>query len=173
MTLHEEPRRTNRREEPRRMTRREVLMLKYNGYEALGHPVFAVTLSTYVKSDAIARSDRMRNFWDQHFIYRVKQRLPFRLKEKFDHDFIVERSPEGHYHYHGLMAFTSEGGKRIWRDGALNAQLKRDLDSFRYESDYRPFCVNEHLIEPVRSGDPNPWCNYITKSNDIPMSSTH
>jgi len=163
----------NLREEPRRMNRREELMLKYNGYEANGHSVFAVTLSTYVKSEAIAKSDRMRHFWDQHFIHRVKRCLPYKLKEQFDHDFIVERSPKGHYHYHGLMAFKPIAGTRIWHDGALNAQLKRDVDSFRRAGGYRPFCVNKHLIEPIRSCAPDPWCNYITKSHDIPMSSTH
>jgi hypothetical protein len=115
----------------------------------------------------------MRNFWDHHFIHRVKRRLPFKLKEQLDHDFIVERSPEGHYHYHGLLALTSNAGKRIWHHGALDAQLQRDLDSFRRAGSYRPFCVNKHLIEPIRSGVADPWCKYITKSNDIPMSSTH
>ena len=163
----------NLTEEPRRMNLREELIHKYNGYEARGHSVFTVTLSTYVKSEAIAKSDRMRNFWDHHFIHRVKRCLPFKLKEQLDHDFIVERSPEGHYHYHGLLAFTSDAGKRIWHDGALDAQLKRDLDSFRRAGGYRPFCVNKHLIEPIRSGATDPWCKYITKSNDIPMSGRH
>lgn len=155
------------------MNLREELICKYNGYASLGHAVFAVTLSTYVTSEAFARSYHMSNFWNQHFIYRVRKRLPFKLKDKFDHDFIIERSPEGHYHYHGLMAFTSGAGKKVWHDEKLDAQIGRDLDSFRDAGKYRLFCVNKHLIEPMRSGDPDPWCTYITKSNDIPMSSTH
>ena len=155
------------------MNRREVLIQKYNGYKAHGHAIFAVTLSTYVKSKYIAESDCMRHFWDQHFMHRVKRRLPFKLKKQLDHDFIVERSPAGHYHYHGLMALTSDASKRIWHDGALDARLKRDLDSFRVAGDYRPFCVNKHLIEPMLTDAADPWCNYITKSTYIPMSSTH
>lgn len=163
----------NIQEETKKMSLCEELMHKYNGYEARGHSVFTVTLSTYVKSDAIARSDRMSNFWNQHFIHRVKRCLPFKLKDKFDHDFVVERSPEGHYHYHGLMVFTADGGKKIWRDGKLSVKLERDLLSFRHKGDYRPFCVNKHLIEPVRSGELDAWIRYITKENEIPNSSTH
>ena len=152
---------------------REELIQKYTAYEANGHSNFTVTLSTYVKSEAIAKSDRMRHFWDNHFVHRVNRCLPYKLREKFDHDFIVELSPEGNYHYHGLMAFKSDAGQRIWHDGALDAQLKRDLDSFRNAGMYRPFCVNKHLIEPVWSGGADRWCRYITKSGDIPMSSVH
>lgn len=150
----------------------EDLVRKYNDYEAQGHAVFTVTLSTYVKSEAFARR-HMSSFWNQHFIHRVRRRLPYKLKDKFDHDFIVECSPGGCYHYHGLMAFTSDAGKRIWRDGKLDAQLTRDLDSFQQAGDYRLFCVKKHLVEPMRQGGSDWWCKYITKSSDIPMSSVH
>lgn len=150
------------------MNLRENWLCKYRGYEAQGHAAFTVTLSSYVKDERLATSDDMRKFWDFHFIYRVDKCLPFKLKKKIDHDFIVERSSGGHYHYHGLMAFSGEAGKRIWRDGALNAQLQRDLNSFRRPSKNRPFCVNTYQIDPLRSGA---WMWYITKEKQIPMSS--
>ncbi|TAL97443.1 MAG: hypothetical protein EPN69_03145 [Rhodanobacter sp.] len=155
------------------MKTREYLMHKYESYEAQGHSIFAVTLSTYVKDDELASSDDMRKFWDFHFIYRVDKCLPYKLKKKFDHDFVVERSKAGHYHYHGLLAFTDEAGKKIWRDGELNTQLQRDLNSFRSKGIDRPFRVNTYFIEQKRSCGIGAWITYITKAKEIPMASTY
>jgi hypothetical protein len=152
---------------------RKELKQRYSTYESIGYSTYAVTLSTYIASRGFAR-ENMRDYWDCHFIGRVKRCFPFKMKNQFfDHDFIVEKSPGGHYHYHGLMAFPSDTSKKIWRDGELNPQLRRDLDSFRSRGKHRMFCVNKHLIEPVHSCLLDTWIRYITKEKDIPLSSTH
>jgi hypothetical protein len=73
----------------------------------------------------MTRSDVTRHFWDQHFIYRVDQKLPY--KARFDHDYVMEESPEGHWHYHGLLAITAEHSTHIWKENDLNPRLARDL----------------------------------------------
>lgn len=155
------------------MNLREALRTKYDGYAAQGHAIFAVTLSTYVKSESIARSHLMSDFWDSHFLHRVRRCLPFKLKTHSDHDFVIERSPEGYFHYHGLLAFTHEAGERFWPKGELNPKVKRSLDTFHNKGAYRPFCVNSFLIEPIRAGQLAAWIHYITKENEIPTSSCH
>src|ERR1700761_2616839 len=81
--------------------RRQDLEVKYVGYELQGHLVLCVTLSTYIKSQKYALSDRTRQMWDHHFIGRVRRCLPFKAKEKLDYDWVMEESPEGFWHYHG------------------------------------------------------------------------
>lgn len=140
------------------------LIDKYNHYRALGHAVLSVTLSTYVKSPGIAASDKMRKFWDHHFIYRVKQCLPFKARTKIDHDWVLEESPKGKYHYHGLLAVDSSYAHRIWSPAGLNKKLSAALDSFAKAGTYRDFRVNKYLIEPVASIEA--WANYSTKQSE-------
>lgn len=143
------------------MTLTTRLSDKYRHYRSIGHAAFCVTLSTYVKSEAYAKSDRMRHYWDNHFIFRVKRCLPF--KAKIDHDWVVECSPKGFYHYHGFLAVESAYVHKVWTGNALHKQLRRDLDSLAIESPYRPFRVNAHLIEPVNNVEA--WTTYSTKQN--------
>lgn len=144
------------------------LELKYHHYFKDGKLVLTVTLSTYVRSNNFAASDRMRHFWDQQFMHRVKKQLAPWQWNQIDHDFLLEESPDGYWHFHGLLAFTPETGRKIWKDGALNRHLARDLDSFRTAGAYRSFRVNEYLIEPIRDGMmPEFWTRYITKTSNF------
>ena len=138
---------------------RKNLELKYSTYRAQGASVFAVTLSTFVKSESFARSDRMRNYWDYHFIYRVRQCLP--MHAKLDHDWVLEESPDGYFHYHGLLALEAKYEHRLWRDNDLCMKLKRAIDSHATPGKYRYFGIKEYLIEPA--SNISSWCNYITK----------
>jgi hypothetical protein len=88
------------------MNIRDQLLIKYGAYEEHGHHLFAVTLSTYVKSEFFCRANFGR-MWNRDFIYRVNRRLPFKQKNKFDHDFVAEASPANDYHFHGLLAFSA------------------------------------------------------------------
>lgn len=139
------------------------LIEKYLEYERNGYRLFTVTLSTYVKSDSVAKSDRMRQFWDNQFINRINQRMTAKLKDRFDHDWIIEESSTGHYHYHGVLAFKPEAAERIWLEDGLHKDLRADLDSFKFESDRRPFKINKFLIEPMIDGDAKRWLQYMTK----------
>src|SRR5689334_5733259 len=103
------------------MNLNEQLERKYSGYQDAGHSVFAVTLSTYMKDiESFAPKSAMEQFWKYHFIYRVQQRLPFNAREKIDYDYVVERSPHGHFHYHGWLALPAVYAPRVWRNGALH-----------------------------------------------------
>lgn len=141
------------------MDHRTQLQMKCNGYLRQGHLVLSVTLSTYVKSDRIAHSDRMRHMWDHHFIGRVERCLPYRAA--LDHDYVLEESPEGCWHYHGMIAVKSEFADRLWKNSRLNQRLTNDVKSFATAGQYRPFCINSFLIEPIKN--PDAWCRYITK----------
>jgi hypothetical protein len=146
------------------MTSTTTLIDKYTHYKAAGHGVFAVTLSTYVKSDRLAASDEMRLFWDFHLIYRVKRCLPF--KAKLDHDWTVEESPDGYYHYHGFVAIQCGHTHRIWTvEKGLSVKLRRALDSFATKGKYRHFRVNKYLIEPVDKVEA--WATYSTKQCEV------
>ena len=135
------------------------LVKKYQHYDSQGHLVLAVTLSTYIRSESYASTDRMRHMWDQHFIRRVMRRLPVNVP--LDHDWILERSPEGYFHYHGFLAVTAKYSTRLWKDHQLNKHLTRDLNSFTEAGKYRPFRINKFLIEPVHNI--KAWTTYITK----------
>jgi hypothetical protein len=146
--------------------------VKYNAYEDGGKAIFVVTLSTYVKSDKIAKSDAMRKFWVREFLHRVIKQSPLNLKGKIDYDYVIERSPDGHYHYHGLLAMSKEGGDKIWQNGVLNKELARDLTALRTKGQYRDFAVNTFLVEPIRPDQTiNTWVNYMTKTKDYISSS--
>lgn len=140
---------------------RALLLKKYQTYQIQGTAIFAVTLSTYVRDDRYAAydADNMRRYWDHDFIYRVRTCLPMRAK--IDHDWVLERSPGGHYHYHGFLAVEQAHASKLWRDGALRPKLKRAIDSHAIAGKYRNFCVNAHLIEPVTNVAA--WATYITK----------
>jgi hypothetical protein len=142
---------------------RQQLQLKYQTYQSQGTSVFTVTLSSYVQDDDFAKSDRMRHYWDNHFIYHIRKCLPVRAK--IDHDMVLEKSPDGYYHYHGLLAVEQAYGGKLWRDDSLCTKLKRALDSHARTGKYRSFCVNAHLIEPATNIPA--WCNYITKQVDV------
>jgi len=145
---------------------------KYNHYEREGKAIFTVTLSTYVSSEMIAKSDRMRRFWEREFLYRITEQLPYRLKAKIDFDYVIERSTAGHYHYHGLLAMPKEAGDRIWKDGNLNRQLDRDLAALHTKGSHRDFAVNSFLMEPIRPDKTiDHWVHYMTKTHDYVVSS--
>ena len=146
--------------------------LKYRAYSRDGKSIFVVTLSTYLKSDKIAKSDAMRRFWVREFLYRVAEQLPLNLKGKIDYDYVIEKSPEGHYHYHGLLAMPRDAGDKVWKNGALNKELTRDLTALRTKGKYRAFAVNSFLVEPIRSGlTTDDWIGYMTKTQDYIASS--
>lgn len=142
-----------------------ALITKYIAAKQRGISLFAVTLSTYVKSDAFAHSDLMRLFWDFHFIYRVRKCLPVRAK--LDHDWVVEQTAQGAYHFHGILAVESVHEKKIWLHGALRPKLRRALESFADSGRYRPLRINKFEIEPIN--DVEKWCRYITKQS-LPFS---
>lgn len=147
--------------------------LKYNSYKNDGKAVFTVTLSTYVSSEKIAKSDRMRKFWDREFLYRVTEQLPYKLKESIDYDYVIERSEDGFYHYHGLLAMPKEAGDKIWKNGAVNKDLTRDLTALREKGQYRDFAVNSFLIETIRADKSiDHWVHYMTKTQDY-IASLH
>lgn len=142
--------------------------LKFNHYEREGKAIFAVTLSTFLSSEKIARSDWMRKFWERDFLLRIAQYLPHALKTKIDYDYVIERSDKGHWHYHGLMAMPKEAADRIWKDGVLKRQLERDLVALREKGQHRKFAVNSVLIEPIRPGNTvADWTSYMTKTHDF------
>jgi hypothetical protein len=151
--------------------RREEFVKKYKDLEENGFRLFTVTLSTYLKSDSIARSDRMRHMWDEHFISRIDKRMTISLKNSFAYDWIVEESRDNYYHYHGVMAFKPEAADRIWSDGALHKELQRDLQSFRIKGTYRPFRINAFEIKPIH-GTSESWTLYMTKQWDTTPASS-
>jgi len=146
------------------MTFEENLIKKYIHYQSNGNAVFFVTLSTFITSAWFAHSDRMSSFWNKHFIHRVKACLPYKFKNKIDHDYVIERSPDGFYHYHGLLALPSEQAHRIWKEGKLVHRLDGALQSFKRAGKYRPFCVNAYEIEPA--ANPAACAKYFTKTCD-------
>lgn len=143
------------------MNNKEKLLTKYNHYEHLGHAIFAITLSTYVKSEKYARSSRFPSMWNNHIIYKIRDKLPYKAKEKMDHNYVIEMSIEGNYHFHGLVAMPASYGKYIYQNGCLNKNLDRDFGSFKKVGRYRYFRINEHEIKPCF--DAVNWINYITK----------
>jgi hypothetical protein len=139
----------------------------FRSYIEHGHLVLTVTLSTYVTSDQFAESDRMRHFWDAHFIHRVERRLlPYR--SHLDHDYVLERSPDGFWHYHGLIAVRESCATRLWKHDRLNPRLAKDLRTFERRGQYRPFRVNSFLIEPPKNL--KAWCEYITKKGQVHLN---
>lgn len=156
------------------MKTREMLTTKYDAYLQDGKAVLAATLSTYVTSATFARSGRMHNLWDEHFMHRVRRCLPRRLEWKIDYDYVIELSPAGHYHYHGLLALPQPYGDWLC-DGPRRRQLNRDLDSFRRAGAYRSLRINSYRIEPIRpDGSMDALARYLTKTPDfLPSSETY
>ena len=147
--------------------------LKYSDYEQKGKAIFAVTLSTFVTSEKIARSEWMSKFWEHDFLYRITEHLPHALKRQIDYDYVIEKSPVGHWHYHGLLAMPKEAADRIYTEGRIKKQLNRDLNVLNKIGPYREFAVNSILIEPIRSGlSVGDWISYMTKTHDY-IVSTH
>ncbi len=143
------------------MNYREELITKYNHYLTQDHLVLTVTMSTRLYSEAIAYSDVMRQFWDREFLYRVKRNIP--SSATLDHDFVVESSRAGMWHYHGLLATRRCNAHALWKDGKLNRRISRDVAALRHDRpQYRQFVITSFLIEPVNSVEA--WCRYITKS---------
>lgn len=143
----------------------QLLEQKYTHYQSQGASIFAVTLSTFVKSDSFAHSDKMYDYWDHHFMFCVRKCLPKHKRTKLDYDFVVEESPDGFYHFHGLLAVENKYERRIWRDNSLHPKLKRAIDSHARLGKYRYFRIKKHQIEPITNIAT--WCNYITKQVDV------
>jgi hypothetical protein len=141
----------------------DELTLKYECYRRNGNAVFAVTLSTFVKSESFARR-HMPSYWREHFIDRILKELPYKAKRKVDHDCVVECSPDGYYHFHGFFALPAAYSRRIWAEGSLCKSLRCALESFRSRGRSRMFQVNKFLIEPVRNVAA--WAMYCTKTLD-------
>jgi hypothetical protein len=146
------------------MKNREYLSTLFNGYRDNGHVVFVVTLTAFVKSDSFAKSSKMSDFWEYVFIRRIQKHLPYKLKTKFDHRFVIELSPKGKYHYHGLIAAPKEVADKIYSNGRLNRHISRDLVRLNNEGKYRTHKIKKFEIEPATNI--NRWVNYITKTYD-------
>jgi len=146
------------------MNHRNYLSTLYNGYQAKNNEIFAVTLSTYVKSEAFAKSPRMTEFWSNTLIRRIQKHLPFKHKSKLGYDFIIEQSPDGYFHYHGFLAVPKGAAHYLYANDSLSKNIKRDLDCLNKVGKYRSFKVNKYLIEPVTNIDQ--WATYITKTNN-------
>ena len=130
-------------------------------YNAKSFLVLAVTLSTFVKSDRFAASQRYDSLWDKYFIEKVQKQLPRHLRDtSIDHEFEKERSPHGDWHFHGFLAVQHDVAHRIWNHGVLNKHLERDLRSFETCGFYRPCRVTSFDISPVRNS--SSWSHYIT-----------
>lgn len=140
---------------------RQQLVTKYGHYLRQGHLVLSVTLSTYIKSSTYAGSDSTRQMWDHHFIGRFRRRLPYKLRDKLDYDYVMEQSPEGFWHYHGLLAVPASSAAYLLKNNSLHPRLARDFESFSRIGSQRPFRINSFLIEPVKNIDA--WSRYITK----------
>jgi len=158
------------------MTPRQLLITKYLGYQAQGLSVFTVSLSTYIQEHWNPPEEMFRHMWDDHFIYKIRRRLPF--KARFDHDYVIELSPpmlarggayRCFYGYHGLLAIEPNYASRVWSGSGLKKHLWGSLKSLRKRGLYRPFCINSFLVEPAKNIES--WSNYITKTADYAMSS--
>lgn len=157
------------------MTPRQLLITKYLSYQEQGLSVFTVSLSTYIQEQRTPPEDLFRYVWDDHFIYKVRRRLP--LKARIDHDYVIELSPpmlvrggtySCFYGYHGFIAIEPAYTSRIWSGGVLNKHLAGSLKSLRKRGLYRPFCINSFLIEPAKNIES--WSTYITKTAGYLMS---
>lgn len=151
------------------MTLRQLLITKYLSYQEQGLAVFTVTLSTFIQEQRNPPEEMFRHMWDDHFIYKVRKRLP--IKARLDHDYVIELSPPmlsrggGYscfYGYHGFIALDARYIVRLWNGSGLNKHLNGALKSLRRRGLYRPFCINSFLIEPANNIES--WSTYITKT---------
>ena len=146
-------------------SRQSLLFSRFKHYQEQGLLVLAVTLSTCVTSDYVARSERFSQIWSKHFIEKLHKRLPKNLKPTFlDYEYLIEQSRDGYWHFHGFVAVAPNVAERYWTTEGLNHHLERDVKSFRKAGKYRSCRVNSFLIEPVTSC--YRWSNYCTKSRD-------
>lgn len=146
------------------MNHRKYLSTLFNGYRSQGHGVFTVTLSTFVKSEAFARSPKMTDFCSSVFIRRIQKHLSIKDQSKLDFEFIIEQSPDGYFHFHGFLAAPKSVADRIYPGGQLNRHIARDLACLSRAGKYRTFKVNKFEIEPATNI--NQWASYITKTNN-------
>lgn len=155
------------------MSEADRLEYLYNDYLDQGHLVLAVTLTTNVRDDQFAASPSMRSFFEKHFLGKIDRYLPGPLKDKYCYDFVIEQSPAGLWHFHGLLAFRAEAGRRIWKEGELNRHLRRDLNSMRSQGQLRPCRLIGYEIEPVNivEGGIKAWTRYFTKTSTYISSS--
>lgn len=151
------------------MKLRQLLITKYLSYQEQGLAVFTVTLSTFIQEQRNPPDEMFRHMWDDHFIYKVRKRLP--VKARLDHDYVIELSPPmlsrggGYscfYGYHGFIALDARYASRIWNGNGLTTHLSGALKSLRRRGLYRPFCVNSFSIEPAKNIES--WSAYITKT---------
>ena len=141
------------------------LTKRFQGYLDEGHLVLTATLSTFVKSDSFAHHERFMSLWDKHFMEKVRKRLPREAGDSaVDHEYIVQCSPEGFWHFHGFLSTSAKYSKRLWSNEQLNRHLFNDLWSFRKAGPYRPCRVNSFQIEPVRKVVA--WSRYTTRESD-------
>ena len=160
-TIHS-PKAANRWEDRKRQS---DLFSRFKYYQEQGLLVLAVTLSTCVTSDFVARSERFSQIWSKHFIEKLHKRLPKNLKTtSLDYEYLIEQSPDGYWHFHGFVAVAANVAGRFWTTEGLNHHLQRDLKSFRKAGKYRSCRVNSFLLEPVTNC--YRWSNYCTKSRD-------
>ena len=139
----------------------EVLL---DHYITSGYLVLAVTLSTFVTSNAFAASQRFDSLWDKFFIEKVYKRIPQQRRNAvLDHEFQKECSPDGHWHFHGFLALRPDIAPRVWYGGYLNRHLEGDLRSFEKCGTYRPCRLTSFDINPVANAAA--WARYITDKN--------
>lgn len=146
------------------MNHRNQLSTLFNGYKNQGHGVFVVTLSTFVKSEAFAKSPKMTDFCSSVFIRRIQKHLPWKDKSKLDFEFVIEQSPDGFFHFHGFLAAPKNVADRIYSGGKLNMNIARDLTCLNKAGKYRTFKVNKFEIVPATNIDQ--WVNYIMKTSN-------
>ena len=142
---------------------------RFQCYLDQGHLVLTATLSTYVTSDAFARSEAFRSMWNKHFMEKVYKRLPVGSRETtVDYEYIIQCSPDGYWHFHGFLATPAPYADRLWTSSGLNRHLRNDLESFRRAGIYRPCRVNSFLVEPVEKIVA--WSIYSTREPDSTSS---
>jgi hypothetical protein len=147
----------------------ENIRRRFDSYKDQGHLVLSATLSTLVTSDTFAQSERFAQMWNKFFLEKLHKRLPKLVRgHLIDHEYVIERSPDSYFHFHGLVAVHRSHVDRFWSSGVLNRHLANDLFSFREQGPYRPCCINSFLIEPVENTAA--WTTYITKHSDSILS---
>ena len=122
------------------------LTQRMSGYRKRGHLVLCATLSTLVTSDGFAHSESFSQMWTKHFVEKLHKRLPAGISRNLiDHEYLIQRSPEGFWHFHGFVAVDRSIADRFWKDGILNRHLGKDLLSFRKAGRYRSCRINSFL----------------------------
>src|ERR1017187_10977048 len=137
--------------------RQSDLFSRFKYYQEQGFLVLAVTLSTCVTSDFVARSERFSQIWSKHFLEKLHKRLPKNLKAtSLDYEYLIEQSPDGYWHFHGFVAVAANVADRFWTtEEGLNHHLKRDLNLFLAATirTARPPQIKPPVAEPhQRSG---------------------